>query len=267
MTHNIKDLQGVSTRKINLADLNVDHKLFQPRQIGIDKGHVQAITRAMGRGCKLEPIDAWRGQDGKLWLIHGHHRHAALMKARRKRHTARIHCGMLAEARLVSIASNSHDRLSLCTADRTQFAWRLHCDHGDAYSIARLAKATGISPKTVSNMRAVHLKLSEAGGDVPESWIKARREASDDSRQFPCEDREAIFQERRVRLAERIRGPIQWEARTDPGMVFDVLVEAVGPNTFAREAAARGFYWGHVNEYTGEFTPHAEPHDGEATPF
>lgn len=130
--------------------------------MSIDKGHVQAITRAMGRGCKLEPIDAWRDQDGKLWLIHGHHRRAALMKAGRKRHTARIHCGTLAEARLVSIASNSHDRLSLCTADRTQFAWRLHCDHGDAYSIARLAKATGISPKTVSNMRAVHLKLSEA---------------------------------------------------------------------------------------------------------
>lgn len=267
MAHINKGLHGLNTRKMILADLKIDERLFQPRQRGIEPDHVQALVRVLRRGTKLEPLDVWRNPAGNLWLINGHHRRAALMKIGRKRHNARIYSGSLAQARLVSIASNSQDRLVLCTADRTQFAWQLHRDHRDAFSIAELARAAGISPKTVSNMRAAYTKLADNGFEVPERWITARKEASDHAREFPCADREAIFHEKRTRLTDKIRGPIVYEARQDPGMVFDVVADAMGRCVFARIAAERGFHRGDVNEYTGEFTLHEPQRDTGTTPF
>lgn len=242
MTNKNKDLHGYSIRKQTLTTLKTNAALFQPRKLGLDDDQIQALMRALRRGSSLEALDCWCDPDGVLWLIHGHHRLAALTKLGRKKHDVRVHSGTLAQARLVSIAANSQDRLPLSTSERAQFAWQLHCDHGKAYSITTLAKSAGISQKTVVNMRKVHGLLSEEGVAIPERWIDARKAASEGGREFPDHLRDVIAAEQRKWLTERIAGPINHVAKDDPSMAFDAVVKSFGRDAFRRAAAQHGFY-------------------------
>lgn len=267
MTYKNKDLQGFSSRKQSLADLKTNPGLFQPRRMGLDEDQVQAIVRALRRGSSLEPLDCWRDGKDVIWLVHGHHRLAALLKLGRKKHNIRIHSGTLAEVRLLSIASNSHDRLPLSTSERTQFAWRLHCDHGQTYSIATLARAAGISPKTVVNMRGAHSTLVLSGVEPHERWIDAREAASSNKRDFPEADRDAIFAERKRWLSDKISGPIKHEAKRDPSMVFSILIGSFGKDAFAREAAKHGYHLGDYDPMLEVFTPASAQEAPDNTPF
>lgn len=257
MTSNSNDLPGYTLRKMNLHDLKLDTDLFQPRERGLDKGQVDALVSALRRGCTFPPVDVWVCPQGGYFLVHGHHRYEAYKQVGRRRTIeAHVYTCSLAEARLVSIAENSHDRLNLSTTERSQYAWRLYCAHGDAYTQTQLARVSGICRRTVGNMREVHEKLVGDGANVPDTWLEALAALSTRVWEYSDEEREAMFRERRTKLRERVDGPIRGEARRDPCMVFDVLVEAMGEAAFARAAAKRGYHRGDIDQFTGDFSPY-----------
>lgn len=253
MTHDINNLPGYSRRKVTLAGLRVDQSRFQPRSRGVNSDQVASLVSALRRGSKFAPLDVWEDQDGTLYLVHGHHRHQALLTTGRRKADAHVYRCSLAEVRLIAIAENSHDRLSLSVAERSQFAWQLDGDHGGAYNATLLATSAGISRRTVYNMRGVRQQLLDQGAEVPALWIDAKAAVKSQTWECSADEREAIFRERKAKLRDRISGPIGYDAQRDPEMVFDVIVDALGQEVFAKAAAARGFHQGYFDEFTGEF--------------
>jgi uncharacterized ParB-like nuclease family protein len=253
MTQQINGLPVGTRRKVSLADLKLAPDLFQPRKRGVDTDQVAALVAVLRRGNKLPPLDVWEAADDEQFLAHGHHRLQAYLKAGKRTADARVYRCSLAEVQLVSVAENSEDRLPLSTAERTQFAWSLDCRHGGSYSANLLAQSAGISRRTVFNMRKVREQLDGAGEEMPLLWSEAKAAASTRVWQCSADEREAIFRERRSKLREKVSGPIGHEAKRDPAMVFDVLLDAMGEDAFTRAAAERGYHRGYLNEFTGGF--------------
>jgi ParB-like chromosome segregation protein Spo0J len=167
------------------ADIRVAEKVFQwrlpARNLLPRDDHILDLARALRDGAKLPPILVFPvGRE--YYVMDGHHRLAAYVtEGWTKVIPAKVFSGTLTEATRLALRSNARNKLPMTKGDRLSAAWRLVKDEAAEDSIATIAGDSGVSKGTVSNMRAVLVKLKDMGVSADDiaslSWESARRRA------------------------------------------------------------------------------------------
>ncbi|TIS17780.1 MAG: nuclease [Mesorhizobium sp.] len=159
---------------LHLGDIETVPTLFQPRG-GISERHVSELIKAIKAVGALDPVTVML-VGTRFVLIDGHHRIEAYRAARWAGPVpVRYFDGTPEEGVLVAGEANSKAKLPMDNTDRQNFAWRLVLI--DRHSIAKVAKASGISPAQVTIMRRAKKTLGEHAGDYV-SWFRARLAAN-----------------------------------------------------------------------------------------
>jgi hypothetical protein len=92
--------------RIALADINIGTELFQFRRSELNQDHVNWLAANWDESA-LDPLDLWRDESGKLWLVGGHHRYAAASLKQLVDIISRVHTGSLEQARTIAAVSNA----------------------------------------------------------------------------------------------------------------------------------------------------------------
>lgn len=228
------ELLEASPTELRLGDIREAPAVFQVRYEslafapGHSAKHIEGLTRALRNGGPLDPVSVVAF--GNEWyLVDGHHRLQAYRRAEWndpipttahtsvERGLARIHW-----AQALSLAENKKDRLNISPSDRQDAAWRRVLQgHG---SISEISSASGISTRTVSNMREAKKVLVAAGGKIPRLTSFGWRQAINEVRKLESGDEGADFDfhERRQReLAKRIK--LALDLRPSAELLLEVL--------------------------------------------
>lgn len=142
--------------------------------MGIDKGHVRGLAQTLRTVGDLDPVLVWREADnagqptGRHILLDGRHRLAAYATAKRGREgvPAAVLTGDRAEAMLAAVRANSREHLPLTKSERMDAAWRLVRLPGKRLTVPTVARAAGVAPRTVDNMRKRWSVMQAAGKDA-----------------------------------------------------------------------------------------------------
>lgn len=226
-------------RKVKLEDLDTDTYEFQFRQHDYDLNHVQQLVSAIERGDEMDTMTAWANpDDGKLYILAGHHRLKALRHTKRKA-PVRVHVfeGSRRDARLLALQSNKKEVLPQTTAERQNAAWRLVCmwaeDEGYEYSVKETYTAAGISRGQVSNMRSVRERLHARDEALPDTWLEARLLDKGEDNQMSDQDHDALLQAQIARIDEKIGSWITEAAHRHPEALATVFVRRTGAQAHA----------------------------------
>ncbi|TPM51410.1 nuclease [Mesorhizobium sp. B2-2-3] len=160
--------------ELHLEDIETLPQLFQPRG-GIEERHVSELVKRIKAVGALDPVTVMV-IGSRTILIDGHHRVEAYGAAGWLQAVpVRYFEGTPEEAVLVAGEANSKAKLPMDNEDRQNFAWRLVGI--DRHSIAKIARASGISEAQVTIMRRAKRTLGERAGDF-QSWFRARLAAN-----------------------------------------------------------------------------------------
>lgn len=130
---------------------------FTARQDGLVSTHVRSLAQVARSGQPLDPIVLWRDAatgSNALTLLDGAYRLAAYKLAGWSGAIPAkiVECGRK-QALLLSAGANSKDRMGLSRNEKQDNAWKLTRMEGVTFSIAELARASGVSPRNVVRMR------------------------------------------------------------------------------------------------------------------
>ena len=181
---------------VKRGDIRVAEGVFQwrlpARNMLPRDDHILELARALRDGAKLPPILVFPvGRE--YYVMDGHHRLAAYdTDGGIKVIPAKVFSGTLTEARRVALRHNSRNKLPMTKRDRLSAAWRLVKEEAPKDSITTIAGDSGASKATVSNMRAVLVKLKDMGVSPDDiaglSWESARRKADGITEERDYED-------------------------------------------------------------------------------
>ncbi|WP_370272637.1 ParB/RepB/Spo0J family partition protein [Pseudooceanicola nitratireducens] len=146
---------------------------FRDRDTAEIPSHVDDLARALRSNGQLDPITVWEEQDevgtttGRFVLLDGYFRLQAYRKARRSKSgiPCRIFTGTRREAEITAFASNSKAVRALSKRECVNAAWVLSWRHGTATSKRDLARAAGVSQRTIANMRSQMRKIRAEGAE------------------------------------------------------------------------------------------------------
>lgn len=156
-------------KAIRFADV-----VFQPRLFDGDKAdsvsHVMTLKDAVRAKQKLPPVTVW--WSGKCWrVLDGHHRMMAYQQLTEDKRPVITHSvpvevfeGSLNQAIAHATECNSRDKLPMSREDKLDRAWKLVALQDPSLSREAIAHTTGVSDRTVGNMRA---KLASLLADDP----------------------------------------------------------------------------------------------------
>lgn len=173
---NPRPAPDVKDGALPLEEIRVATSVFQPRlgdgTAGEAEAHVSALADAIRsrKDHRLDPILVW--WSGKHWrVVDGHHRLVAYRQvsnpdqaAPSRRYLAidrvpvEVFTGTLHEAMARATSENSKDKLRMTKKDKLERAWRFTAL--GRMTIPEIASATGVSERTVSNMRKIVSELS-----------------------------------------------------------------------------------------------------------
>jgi hypothetical protein len=153
---------------------------FNHRENGINRSHVRTLVQTLRNTGRLEPVLLWKDRRDptvpRLVLLDGAHRLAAygalngLGRGHNRGVPAKIaECDPKA-ASLLALSGNTRDSLPLTTNERTDAAWQLVRHETITFSKAEIARASGVSPRTVSNMRKRFRELTDVGTTPNGRW-------------------------------------------------------------------------------------------------
>lgn len=156
-----------------ISKLRTDPDTFQFRSRQFYERHVNELTDAIKAGRKLDRMIVLKRSDEDHVVIDGHHRFEAYKRMNvTKSVPVIVHVCDETEAVKLALSENSKTKLPMTKEERQDAAWRLVCsDYG--LSKAETAKSTGVSERTVANMRKARKELEELGHPVPEQWWQA----------------------------------------------------------------------------------------------
>jgi hypothetical protein len=158
------------------AHLEIDHiktaeHLFQLRE-GLKEHHAEDLKRRLTQDTDdLKAVLVMR-VGHEAFLIDGHHRREAYLRAGRKLIPVSYFQGSPQEAMERIGLENARLKLPMTTTERLNYAWRLVLL--SELSTAKTANRAGVSPRSVANMRKTKRKLDDARRDIPDSWDQAR---------------------------------------------------------------------------------------------
>ena len=164
--------------------------IFQTRGGDFSSGyteehHVRDLGRAIQNNGDLRPITIWRC-GGRWVLVDGHHRLDAYRRYRGpdknekrvKIPAVALKSATVTEALEAACIGNSEAKLPMTTEERQNLAWRLVRDFpggNEGYSKSKIAKLTGVSPRSVAYMRSVKVEMAAMGKSPTEyqTWRRA----------------------------------------------------------------------------------------------
>ncbi|WP_171136522.1 ParB/Srx family N-terminal domain-containing protein [Ruegeria sp. HKCCC1038] len=256
MTQDNKSIAGkltAKTARLPVRKLKVDYERFQPRACKLINSHVAALFTVLKRGSELDPIMVWKGSDGGLWVIEGHHRLAAYKmylqrteaKARRVIEDGMIPVeivkGPIERARLFAAHENGKDRLNLTREEKSQAAWSALCGD-DTITVAEVVATGLVQRRTAYTMRKVAKWFAEVNekledhdmNEIPKKWVEARvlYASRTDDAEFKATDEAERREALRVKLRKYISVPIQRAAEKETELVMEVIAEALGEERF-----------------------------------
>jgi hypothetical protein len=189
-----KNPQPDDPTELPVGDIRFAHLVFQPRSFEGNRAdsedHIRTLMAAIRDtpGHILDPITVW--WSGTRWLvIDGHHRMVAYGRLRTDKDKPLVVStlpvvvfkGTLQEAITEAVRMNSRDKLNMSKAEKLERAWKLTVmDHPSEGTMSRaeVAKATGVSEPTISNMRKELRSLLEkkpTANPVELSWDDVKR--------------------------------------------------------------------------------------------
>jgi ParB-like chromosome segregation protein Spo0J len=209
---------------------------FQRRRNGVDKAHVRTLAQAMrNAGGNLDPILLWQetGPDGmetgRLQLLDGAHRLAAHRSTRKGTQgipAIIVKCSR-DEALLLATSARSKDTLALSQNEKADAAWLLVRKLQTALSKAKIAKASGVSPRTVHTMRRRLEALMASQVTLTGEWWRDRK----DDRTGPDSDNELSPSQRNAeisRIATAFRETAGMWPKRNRELVAEALEAAFG---------------------------------------
>ncbi|ESX22141.1 plasmid partitioning protein ParB [Mesorhizobium sp. LSJC255A00] len=163
-----QDARTAKPRRLPLGHILVAPAVFQVRTGAAAGGvteplHVQALQRALEAKHEdvrvLDPVTVYAVGKG-AYCIDGHHRLAAYRAAKVKGSVpVEWFEGSLAEAIAEAAKRNQKVKLPMTQTERLEAAWRLVIL--GAHSKRKTAEASGVSERTVANMRALYRQAVE----------------------------------------------------------------------------------------------------------
>ena len=180
-----KPPQAARTLAIVLPAKITEGADFQRRRNGVDKAHVRTLVQAMRNAeGNLDPILLWQeaGADGlatgRLQLLDGAHRlaaHRSLGRGTQGIPSIIVICSR-DDALLLATSTRSKDMLPLTTSERADAAWLLVRKLERPLSQPKIARATGVSPRTVFTMQKRFKAMGNAGAAITGEWWRDRKE-------------------------------------------------------------------------------------------
>lgn len=208
---------------------------FNARETAPDKTLIRALVQTLRIKSQLDPVLLWhdrRNPDNpRLTLLDGRHRLAAYRslhkqgKGRSRGVPARIVECDLRAALLMSLSENIKDCLPLSATERTNAAWRLVWHPSIAFSKAEIAKAAGVSTRTIANMRKRLKEMTQDGSEPTGVWWRDRqgKEDFDPSDLAPDEITAKISA-----LAAELQGPLGGWKRERTEVIAGALENVFG---------------------------------------
>lgn len=230
--------------------------------------HLEALRKTLRNTGRLDPVLIWQEANdkgtatGRLVLLDGHYRLGAY---RAEQHAGKIEgrgipavllTGSRIEAHLEALMANSKDTLPLTMQERLNAAWRLVQMYRSGISKPRLARASGVSERTILSMRQQMKKFAKAGESPDGNWLIDRRFPVKGDYEPPSDEaRQAMVNT----LSQALKAALN-EARTrDIEIIADALEEALG----LRQLASIADYLGGGDEEGDRDTSWMEPDTNE----
>jgi len=190
-------------RKLQLSEIIVVPKLFQPRRVDSelveDERHIEALIKTIEKGHELDPILVMPIK-GNHVCIDGHHRIKAYQRAKITMIPAEIFTGEFREGWAQCIEGNIKDKLPMSTKDKMEATWSMYILTGFTWEEIKLKTKAGHG--SLGRMADVKKRLIAKGLDPSSlTWEQAR---SGDKEGEPLTDdqMEAIKKEWAGRLAK-----------------------------------------------------------------
>lgn len=251
--------QTRALRYLLLSEITTD-PAFQFRQTATDKGHVRGLAQTLRTVGDLDPVLAWEeinpeGQlTGRLVLLDGHHRLAAYATA--KGHRAAVPAVILTVDRTAAMFSavqaNSRDSLPWTKSERMDAAWRLVRLPSKRVPVPAVAKAAGIAPRTVDNMRKRWKALEAAAKEITGHWWRDRLDELPEMK-----DRPEMTDAERNATIEQLAGAINAALGKMPWQDEDLAAEALQRAIGTRKLRTMAEYlFGEADEFAEDETGH-----------
>lgn len=178
--------QGQVT-SLPLASIKTCKTLFQPRDTNYavlaSDAHIKTLAEAIkdDKQHNLEALMVWWG--GENWyVIDGHHRLEAYRVIAKDHPDIKLGAipveafnGSLNEAIKEASARNCRDKLPMNKDDKLERAWKLVC-LGEGWTKEQIHLATGVSVRTVANMRTKRAEWMEENKGDPSEVINTKWE-------------------------------------------------------------------------------------------
>lgn len=171
-------------RSLSIDDIHLADQVFQLRKDfqrapQANRDHIRTLMGALRDGAVLDPVLVTAVGD-KFYLVDGHHRFLAYKSLEWKRPVpVKIFPGSVAEAELEAGCENHKDKLSVSKESKLEHAWTLV--NRDTHSIAKIIMASGVSQRTINNMRVKRREIIERGEEPAEvAWKYAKRDTVPD---------------------------------------------------------------------------------------
>lgn len=226
-------------QRLRLSQVTQIRQLFQVRgEQGRDDTHVSDLYGELLRDGDLKPIIVWRCGAAAI-LIDGHHRlYAYAMRQQKTKTPVTIPVdwfeGSVKEAIEMAAKGNTERKLQLTPEQRTDLAWRLVA-HDLGHSKAELARITGVSDRTIANMRKARAELIKLEEDLPATWRKAMDMTK--SRDMEDFDVDAEKERRAQEMAKRLIKIDRVHFADNPD-VFARAMEIAAPRALVKLVAA-----------------------------
>ncbi|WP_164762760.1 ParB N-terminal domain-containing protein [Mesorhizobium sp. M7A.F.Ca.MR.245.00.0.0] len=227
--------------ELHLQDIETMPALFQPRG-GISERHVSELVKAIKAVGALDPVTVLM-VGSRFVLIDGHHRMEAYGAAQWVRPVpVRYFEGTPEEAVLAAGEANSKAKLPMDNTDRQNFAWRLVLI--DRHSIAKVARASGISAAQVTIMRRAKKTLGEQAGDHA-TWFRARLAANGKDLVIDPNEKDEWMEQLADRYADELTKKFSTKLALNPEVAAMALASYFG----RKLPEVYGFLREHLSEY------------------
>ena len=168
--------------ELTLDEVVTCEDVFQHRynNLSASEAHIRELRRAIraSEGQPFDPITVfWVGDS---WCcIDGHHRLRAYREeGYRGAIPVQVFSGSVEQAFARASEGNSRDKLAMTQHEKLNAGWRLVV--GTSFSKSKISQASGVSERTIANMRDAMRKIKEANPDQPLdelTWKDAQRVA------------------------------------------------------------------------------------------
>jgi hypothetical protein len=234
--------------------------------------HLAALRKTLRNTGRLDPVLVWQEADakgtptGRLVLLDGHYRLAAYRaeqsagKIEGRGIPAVMLTGSHMEAHLAALMANSKDTLPLTMQERLNAAWRLVQTYRNGISKPRLARASGVSERTILSMRQQMKKFAEAGESPDGNWLIDRRFPVKGDYEPPSDEARQVMV---ATLSQALKVALNEVRTRDIEIIGDALQEALG----VRQLASIADYLGGGDEEDDRDTSWMEPDINEGGYF